>query len=268
MKPQAWASGAVIAAAVAAGWLLYARLTPPPAPIAQPAAPAAPAASAAQPAAAPAEAAPAPPAHPVSRVEIPAALEAFLGGKAMTTYVQLDDFARRLVATVDNLGRAHAPAAVWPLHPAAGRFTVDESSGSRVIAAENAARYAPLVLVAETIDAGQAADLYLRLYPVLQQEYRQLGFPDGQFNRRLMEVIALLLATPEPEQPPQLTLVEVKGPIVPQQPWLRYEYADPALEQLTAGQKILVRVGLVNERRLKKKLAEFREAVLQRTATR
>jgi hypothetical protein len=76
-----------------------------------------------------------------------------------------------------------------------------------------------------------------------------------------MEVIAQLLATPEPEQPPRVQLLEVKGPIASLRPWVRYEYAEPALEELTAGQKILLRVGLVNERRLKKKLAEFRDAV-------
>jgi hypothetical protein len=47
---------------------------------------------------------------------------------------------------------------------------------------------------------------------------------------------------------------------------VRYEYADPSLEALTAGQKILLRSGPVNERRLKAKLAEFRAAVLRRSA--
>jgi hypothetical protein len=39
---------------------------------------------------------------------------------------------------------------------------------------------------------------------------------------------------------------------------VRYEFADPALESLSSGQKIMLRVGPVNERRLKEKLAEIR----------
>jgi hypothetical protein len=83
----------------------------------------------------------------------------------------------------------------------------------------------------------------------------------------MMEVIAILLATPEPEQPPRVTLVEVKGPVPSVQPWVRYEYADPALERLASGQKILLRMGVVNERRMKKKLAQFRDEVARRQAT-
>ena len=38
--------------------------------------------------------------------------------------LQTDDFARRLVATVDNLGGEPARARLWPLNPAQGRFTL------------------------------------------------------------------------------------------------------------------------------------------------
>lgn len=214
-----------------------------------------------------AEAPPLPP-DPLAARDVPAALEDLVGRKAVTSHLQLDDFPRRVVATVDNLGRSHAPPALWPLYPAGARFTVDASGGAPVIARDNASRYVPLVLLAESIDAATAAQLYQRMYPLLQREYRQLGYPDGSFHRRLMEVIEQLLATPEPQQPPRLQLVEVKGPVPSERPWVRYEYADPALENLSAGQKILLRVGLANERRLKKKLAEFRDALRKRPDTR
>jgi hypothetical protein len=59
--------------------------------------------------------------------------------------------------------------------------------------------------------------------------------------------------------PVKLQLTEVKGPIPSVRPWTRYQFADPKLEALAAGQKILLRVGPVNERRLKAKLAEIRQ---------
>ena len=47
----------------------------------------------------------------------------------------------------------------------------------------------------------------------------------------------------------------------PARPWVLYEYDDPALQPLSAGQKILVRMGTANERRVKAKLTELRRLV-------
>ena len=92
----------------------------------------------------------------------------------------------------------------------------------------------------------------------LLQAWRDLGLGNRYLNDRAIEVVDLLLATPEPERPPRVHLTEVKGPIPSTRPWVRYEFVDPQLEALTAGQKILVRMGTANERRLKQKLREFR----------
>ncbi len=73
-------------------------------------------------------------------------------------------------------------------------------------------------------------------------------------------MVDLLLATPAVDGPIALQLTEVKGPIASPRPCVRYEFADPRLEALTAGQKIMLRVGPVNERRLKVRLAAFRQA--------
>src|SRR5689334_6561164 len=88
---------------------------------------------------------PEPVAEPVpvaaSTVETPEdlhrALVDLFGRDAVLSLFTLDDFARRLAATVDNLGRAQASASVWPLHPAAGRFTVQTGSAGTVIGADN-----------------------------------------------------------------------------------------------------------------------------------
>ncbi|HEY0886832.1 MAG TPA: DUF3014 domain-containing protein [Ramlibacter sp.] len=200
------------------------------------------------------------PAAPLAAADVAGALTELLGRTAL---VVTDDFPRRFVATVDNLGRAHAPPLMWPVTPTAGKFTVQEEGGSAVIAADNGARYTPFVLLAEGVDAAAAVQLYARMYPLLQAAYLELGFPGKSFHRRMVEVIDLLLATPRPPDPLPVQLVEVKGTVASQQPWVRYEYADPALESLSAGQKILLRVGPENQRRLKAKLAELRAELLR-----
>jgi DUF3014 family protein len=265
MTRKLWIGVAVVALIVAAILVWRFKTSPAPAPVAPPVAQAPePAASAASaPEAQPPLEIPAT-TTPLVAEDIPHELTELVGRKAVATFLQLDDFPRRIAATVDSLGREHAPPALWPVNPTPDRFLVQESDGATVINPDNSARYTPFVLLVETVDVGRAADLYLRMYPLLQRSYEQIGFPKKKFNDRLIEVIDLLLATPEVTYPVKVELTEVKGPIPSVRPWVRYQYSDPALESLSSGQKILVRSGAVNQRRLKGKLAEFRAELVKR----
>lgn len=194
-------------------------------------------------------------------------LDALVGSKRVNTLLQPDGFVRRVVATVDNLTREHAASRLWPVQPVGGKFTVAGTPGSERIGEDNAARYTPLVLMLEEVDVRRAAAVYQRLYPLFQQAYEELGYPGKYFNDRLVAVIDHLLAAPEPAGPVRLHLTEVKGATPSLRPWVRYEYDDPALEAMSSGQKIMVRVGPVNERRLKARLRAVRAAVVGITAT-
>ena len=189
------------------------------------------------------------------------ALTELLGQRQVASFLQIDGLVRRVVATVDNLARAHAPVGMWPVHPAPGRFTVQgEGEGAR-IALDNAARYSAVVQWIEGVDLPRAVALYARLYPLFQQAYEELGYPGRYFNDRVVAVIDHLLAAPEPAEPVQVQLTEVKGEWSSARPWVRYEFADPQLQALSSGQKIMVRVGPVNERRLKARLKALRALV-------
>ena len=209
-----------------------------------------------------------PPARPLAATEVEGALIDLMGRKAVQSFLQTADFPRNLAATVDNLGRSHAAPIVWPVKPTPGRFTVQQLQGQTTISSDNGARYTPFVLLAETINIGLAADLYARMYPLLQQAYIDLGYPNGHFNRRLIEVIDLLLATPVKDEPVKMELTQVRGSVPSLRPWLRYQFADAELQSLPAGQKLLLRMGPVNARRLKAKLGEFRREILRPSAER
>lgn len=157
---------------------------------------------------------------------------------------------RRIVATVDNLPRREAPVGMWPLKPAAGWLATQSRDGAIFIAPENSGRYAAYVAWFQRLDAERAVALYLRFYPLFQEAYEALGFPGAYFNDRLKVAIDDLLATPEPEAPPTLAPDNV-----------RYRFADPALDQRSAGQKILLRMGADHTRIVKAKLREIRRAL-------
>ncbi|MDP9992831.1 hypothetical protein J2W28_003229 [Variovorax boronicumulans] len=190
------------------------------------------------------------------------ALAELLGGKHASEYLRSDGIVRRFVATVDNLAREQAPASAWPVQPTAQRFITDgPQGGTQTIAANNAARYNGIVLLAETVDPAKAATVYAKLYPLFQKAYEELGFPGRYFNDRLIAVIDHLLQAPEPSGPVQVRLVEVKGDVPSTRPWVRYEYVDPKLEAMSSGQKIMVRMGPENERKVKASLRGFRQQI-------
>lgn len=192
---------------------------------------------------------------------VTSALNDLLGRKNVTSFLQLDGFVRRAVATVDNLPREHATARVWPVLPTPQRFTVQGSGEVKTISPDNGARYTPFVLFVESIDPARAVAFYARLYPLFQEAYEELGYPNRYFNDRLVTVLDHLLKTPEPSGPVQVKITEVKGQMPLENPWTRYEFVDPQLEALSAGQKLLIRMGPVNERRMKARLSELRRLV-------
>jgi hypothetical protein len=189
------------------------------------------------------------------------AITELLGQRQVASFLQIDGLVRRVVATVDNLARAQAPVGIWPVQPAPGRFTVQGEGEGQQIAPDNAARYSAVVQWVESVDLQRAVALYARLYPLFQQAYEELGYPGRYFNDRVVAVIDHLLAAPEPASPVRVQLTEVKGEWSSARPWVRYEFADPQLQALSSGQKIMVRVGLVNERRLKARLKALRALV-------
>jgi hypothetical protein len=162
----------------------------------------------------------------------------------------LKDFVRRVVATIDNLPRRVAAPRLWPLKPTPGQFKVSGGDEHPIIAADNSARYAVYVRLAEAIDSAKLAAVYFHYYPLFQQAYRDLGYPKGRFNDRLVQVIDHLLETPE-----------LDGPVALVRPKVFYLYADPDLESRSAGQKILMRAGAENARRVKAKLREIRREI-------
>ncbi|MBX3635421.1 MAG: DUF3014 domain-containing protein [Rubrivivax sp.] len=186
------------------------------------------------------------------------ALVELLGREAVLRLVQTDGFARRVAATVDNLPRQHAAPRLWPVNPTAGRFAVDESGR---IAAANSRRYDALLGVALAVEPQRAAVLYRRLLPQLQAAYEELGYPGRSFHARLLEVIDHLVAADVPREPPLTVLTDVKGPIAPERPWVRHEYADPALEAASAARRILWRLGAERQRRVQDWLRALRAEI-------
>ena len=158
----------------------------------------------------------------------------------------------RVVATVDNLPRSHVAERVRPLGGLGDPFVVDsqDASGAFFIDTTNYRRYDALVDMAMAADLDAVIELYRRYYPLFQDAYVDLGYPQGYFNDRLVEVIDHLLQTPDIGDPVSLV-----------RPHVLYEFEDPDLEALSSGQKLLLRMGREHRNNLKGRLRDLRDRV-------
>jgi len=175
------------------------------------------------------------------------ALSGLFGEPSLKNLLRPQEMVRHIVVTIDNLPRKTVAARLLPTKPVAGGFRVTERAENLAIAPGNAARYTPYVRLAEMADARDIVALYVRFYPLFQSAYQDLGYPEGYFNDRLVAVIDHLLAAPE-----------VEAPLMLVQPHVLYQFADPELEEQSAGRKILLRMGEENAARVKAKLRQIR----------
>jgi hypothetical protein len=176
-----------------------------------------------------------------------------LFGKGLEEQLAERNLVERVVATVDNLSREHIADRIKPMGGVGGQLAVKggKQEGQYVLAPENYERYDALVGMVANTEIARIEELYRRFYPLFQKAYVELGYPQGYFNDRVIEVIDHLLATPEPQG--ELTLVR---------PNVLYEYADPALEELSPGQKLLLRMGNEHRATVKERLRQFRGRIV------
>jgi hypothetical protein len=178
------------------------------------------------------------------------ALTNVFGRRPIEEMLVPDMVVRHIVVTVDNLPRNKVAEQMRPVKPIGGRTLTDTSGDVITLSEENAARYEPLIRLVQGTDMKQLGALYIRYYPLFQEAYEDLGYPGQYFNDRLVQVIDHLLQTPE-----------VRGPIELKQGRVFYEFADPAMEARSAGQKLLLRMGAQNQAIVKQKLRELRVVV-------
>lgn len=183
------------------------------------------------------------------------ALSEVVGASSWRALFFPDLLIRHIVATVDNLPRHEAPSKMWPLHPAGSWLATKGAEGSLTLDPANAKRYAAYVAMVQQIPVEKLVAVYRRFYALFQQAYVELGYPDAYFNDRLVVAIDDMLAAPEPQGP--IELIQNK---------VRYQFADAALESRSAGQKIMLRIGVENARIVKAKLRQLRAAITQTPA--
>lgn len=176
-------------------------------------------------------------------------------GRALDPFLVPKNIIRHTVVTIDNIPRKKTAVQMWPVKPIGGELVTTGEGEEMTLGPGNYARYEPVIKILRNTDTAQVATLYKQYYPLFQEAYVSLGYPEGYFNDRLVEVIDHLLATPE-----------VPGPIKLKRPSVNFVFADAQLEELSSGQKLLIRMGSANAAIVKDKLRELRQAIAKQEA--
>lgn len=168
-------------------------------------------------------------------------------------YFNLQEQARRLVITVDNLPREHVPSQLRITRGVPELLRVQKDGETITLDPSNYERYDRIISYVEKMDARKIGRLYAKFYPLLQRTYEETGFPEERFHDRVLAALDDMMDAPRPT-----------GPIRLVQPKVLYRFEDDHLESLSAGQKIMIRVGPENAARLRKVLARVRAAIAAR----
>jgi len=160
------------------------------------------------------------------------------------------DLIRKFVVSVDNLANGLSPKPHVDFFSPSEPFRVVRTKKGMLVDEATYSRYDPVVGVALSVDAAAAARLYRAAKPLLQEAYRDLGYPGVDFEDTLVRAMAELLETPV-----------VEGPVVLEKKILSYAMSDEALEALSPAQKQLFRMGPKGVRAVHGKIRELAAAL-------
>ena len=154
-------------------------------------------------------------------------------------------------ALIDGFSRGIVLRKLLPVARPAEPFTVQQRGGRTFMNPASYRRYDKYAQAIAAVDTGVLVENFHRLRPLYEQAYVQLGLKPEEFDNAVIRMLDRIIATPEIEQPIELTRKSVM-----------YRYADPQLEQLSAVQKQLLRMGPDNTRRIKAQARVLREGLL------
>ncbi|EDQ00551.1 DUF3014 domain-containing protein [Shewanella benthica] len=158
------------------------------------------------------------------------------------------DLLRHFVVFVDNLAQGELARKVSPLKAPDRIFTVSDITNKTYLNPDSYHRYDLYANFVANLDEQQLAATYKALTPLLEEAFEELGYGDMSFKQRLLQAIDIMLAAPVIEQPIELDGVSVN-----------YQFVDPQLEALPNAQKLLLRMGPENTKKVKAALRKLKK---------
>ena len=177
---------------------------------------------------------------------------ALINNNVVASSLVQQDLARQFVVFVDNLAQGELTRKVSPIKGPEKQFTVSEITNKVYLNPEGFHRYDAYVDSIVKMDEQSLMATYKQMTPMLEEAFSELGYSNAKFNDRMLQAIKLLLAAPIIEDPIELSSISVN-----------YQFVDPNLEALPSAQKLLIRMGPENTRKLKVALRKLENQLAQ-----
>lgn len=145
-----------------------------------------------------------------------------------------------------NISEGQAPTTHLRALTPKGRFLTTGSGSALAVDPRSYDRYSGFGDAIGGLDATGTARLYLTLKPRILDAYRDLGYPDADFDRVLERAFGQLLNAPVLDSAP---------PLRPKT--LSFAFADPRIESLSPAQKQFLRMGPRNVQTVQSKLRDI-----------
>jgi len=168
----------------------------------------------------------------------------FDGGNLLLTFLVDDQIIRKAVTFIENLTRGEIPQSGLPYKAIDSEIIVSEiDSDFYQMEKASFTRFDKIVDALVGFDEPELIAVYRLLSPLMRRAYSELGYSEDAFDAAVFDAISRIVAVNARELPLQLV-----------KPSVMYLYADSRIEDLPDLDKLLIRLGPRNVRRLQSKL--------------
>ncbi len=169
-------------------------------------------------------------------------------GMEITPILVEQDVIRHFVVFVDNLAQGELARKVSPVKAPKTDFTVTDVSNKTYLNPDSYHRYDIYADLVSNLDEQKLIETYHKLMPLLDQAFEELGYENSNFNNQMLKAIDVILDAPIIEHPIELSTISVN-----------YQFVDPELESLPNAQKLMIRMGPENAKKVKAAMRKLKQ---------
>lgn len=173
--------------------------------------------------------------------------------KKLVDWFDGTDIIKKYIVVINDLSQNQIIYKHRGFIKAPGRFLVKKDSYGLYVAEESYTRYEQFTDAIVSIDMKKGLDLYLLFKPLFVNVYKEFAYPKGYHLEDIfMKAAASVINAPVLEG--RISLV--KHSII-------YKYADKNLEELNDVEKLMLRMGPENTKKIQVKLRQLVEAIAE-----
>ena len=165
---------------------------------------------------------------------------AIANGMKIAPMIVKKDIARQFVVFVDNLAQGDLVRKASPLKGPDTQFSVSEITNKTFLNPDGYHRYDVYANFIAGLSDKDLITTYTELKPLFTEAFTELGYNDVDFDKRMQQAFSMIINAPIIEDPIELSSISVN-----------YKYVNPNLEALPNAQKLLLRMGPENTRKIK-----------------